>query len=426
MIKEDFCGRILVISNECFSEASSNGRTIMNFLRGISPLQLAQFYIHGNPDMAFCSNYYHVSDRDALNAFLHKKSTRLSSNLSVKKESGEANKKKVKRNCRNLVFRNFVWSSFQWWDSNFKGFINAFDPTVILFQAGDMPFMFEIAMRIAFEQNVPLIMYNSEGYVLKDKMYSGARKSSVWHVILQNSLKQKYKKLMGQVAFCIYNTEYLEQCYQEKYPHEGKSKALYTVSEMKPLFEIKEYQEFHLLYCGNLGVGRADVLDNIAKVLKTVDDKAVLDIYGRFVSEEDENKVCSNSNVHYGGFVSYNEITDLMSKTSMLLHCENPNKVTNLQYAFSTKIADSLASGRPFLVYASDRYPFVQYLKKNNCVHIASTLEEFKNLTSLCILDEAYRKKYTNSSMKVASENHNLETNCNEFRKILNKVSQKR
>lgn len=426
MSKENFEGRILVISNECFSETSSNGRTIMNFLRGIHPLQIAQFYLHGNPDMTFCQNYYCVSDRDALNAFLHKKSEPPTSNMAEKKEYDEVKDRKVERSCKNLVLRDLVWRSFQWWDHNFDDFINSFNPTVVLFQAGDMPFMFSIAVRIALKRNVPLIMYNSEGYVLKDKLYSGAKKRSVWHMILQKSLKHEYKKLMSYVSYCIYNTEYLEECYQKIYPHNGKSTALYTVSEMQKLTEKNECHEFHLLYCGNLGVGRADTLDEIAKVLKTVDIKAILDIYGKFPSEEDKNKVCSNTNVHYGGFVSYNEIPDLMSKASMLLHCENPDRVTNLQCAFSTKIADSLASGRPFLVYASDRYPFVQYLKENDCVHIASTPAEFSDLISLCISNEVYRKKYTDNGVKIANENHNLEKNCNEFRKILNKVSQRK
>lgn len=427
MINEECNGRILVVSNECFSETSSNGRTIMNFMRGVNPVHLAQFYLHGNPDMTFCRNYYRVSDRDALNAFLHKKSDKIS-NVPGKKEAvvhkASSEEKKVERNCRNLVLRNTVWMSFRWWDQAFEDFIDRFNPTVVLFQAGDMPFMFSIAMRISSERNIPLIMYNSEGYVLKKTMYAKASKTSVWHAILQKSLKHEYKKIMNIVSYCIYNTEYLEQCYQKKYPHDKKSTTLYTVSEMKELDEKCETNEFHLLYCGNLGVGRADTLDEIAKILKNVDDHAVLDIYGKFVSEEDKNKVCANSNVYYGGFVSYNEIPDLMSKATMLLHCENPDRINNLKHAFSTKIADSLASGRPFLVYASNDYPFVQYLKKNDCVHIASSPDELDSLLSLCISDEYFRKKYIANGLKVAAENHSLEKNCNKFRTVVSKVSQ--
>ena len=107
----------------------------------------------------------------------------------------------------------------------------------------------------------------------------------------------------------------------------------------------------------------------------------------------------------------------------MLLHCENPDRVTNLKHAFSTKIADLLASGRPFLVYASDEYPFVQYLKKNNCAHIASTPNELMDTIKLCISDKQYRYKYVDNAVRVANEKHNFRKNSDIFRAILNIVS---
>ena len=418
MIKQNFRAHILAVSNEAFSGASSNGRTLMNFLRGIAPQQLAQFYLHGVPDTAFCTNYYCVSDRDALDAFLNRKS------ISTEKVSPkQANSmKKIQRNCRNMVFRNMIWMSFKWWTEDFDAFLDRVNPAVVLFQAGDMPFMFEIAMRIASEREIPLIMYNSEGYVLKDKLYSGASRYSPWHLALQSALRRSYKKIMNAVSYCIYSTEYLEKCYQKRYPHSGRSTALYTGSEMKPLPEIGAYDSFHLLYCGNLGVGRAGALAEVAQILQGVAPDAVLDIYGRFVSQEDQDKLCGCSNVHYGGTVPYDEVPGLMSRASMLLHCEHPDRVGNLQNAFSTKIADSLASGRPFLVYAAEEYPFVQYLKENDSAHIAGTPGELSLVLSRCISDEAYRTKYVEAGVRLARERHNVEKNCKIFLDVLNKI----
>ena len=39
---------------------------------------------------------------------------------------------------------------------------------------------------------------------------------------------------MKKASYCIYSTEALEQDYQIKYPHPGKSKSLYVSSSLKP------------------------------------------------------------------------------------------------------------------------------------------------------------------------------------------------
>lgn len=54
--------RVLVVSNECFSFATSNGRTLANLLKSFGKKDLAQFYIHDILEPSVCSRYYSVSD----------------------------------------------------------------------------------------------------------------------------------------------------------------------------------------------------------------------------------------------------------------------------------------------------------------------------------------------------------------------------
>ena len=409
--------KILIFANESVSNSSSNGRTLRNFLLDISKEQIAQFYIHGEPDYSVCSSYYQVSDRDALNAFLCRKNRIASREKNT--EVSHSEPRKYQKNCRTMLIRDIVWRSYRWWKKDFNKFIKDFAPDVILLQAGDAPFMYAIALKISNKYKLPIVIYNSEEYVLKEKMYSGAKKYSIWHMLLHHRLKRVYKKLMQKVSFCIYSTEYLEEKYQKKYPHPGKSCTLYTVSELPLLEDTSDKNKFSLLYCGNLGVGRVYPLNEVAKVLFEVDPNAVLKVYGKFVNEEDKMLLCSNSNVFYGGIVPYDEIPGLMSNASMLIHCENLERLENLRGAFSTKIADSLACGRPFLVYATREYPFVQYLEKYNCAHIATHIEELKNILMKNFTDEAYRTKYVQNALNVAQSNHSVIVNSKQFLKIL-------
>ena len=129
-------------------------------LSGYQPECLGQFFLHGIQDNDAVSRCFQVSDRDALNAFLfRKKKTTLTS------QTKQLKAKKIPHTCRNMVLRNIIWLSYRWWDKRFDNFINDFSPDVVLFQAGDSPFMFSIAYRISKRWNIPLVMYNSESYV---------------------------------------------------------------------------------------------------------------------------------------------------------------------------------------------------------------------------------------------------------------------
>lgn len=435
--------KILIISNEPLSESSANGRTMRNLLLNIPSENLAQFYLHGIPDREACGSFYCVSDRDALHAFLGKKEKRKSvrqevtapqaravSSEEIRKavpHTGAVNPQKTAnishpvRSYRNLVLRNVVWQSMRWWTKDFSRFLEGFAPDIVLLQAGDAPFMYNIARRIAKEYRAKLLMFNTEHYVLKKIMYAYSGENLFWHNILMGSLKRQYQKFMNAADYCIYNTEALEEAYQNRYPHPGKSSVLYTTSTLERLPD-KSGTPFSLLYCGNLGAGRVTPIQEIAETLFETDPAAKLDIYGKFPGKLAQDVVCSLPNVCYHGFVDYAELLPSMSEATLLIHCEHGERLENLKYAFSTKIADSLASGRPFLVYASKEYPFVRYLLKNRSAHVAQSKQELKTILEKCRNDKAYLYQYTDSARLTAEQNHNRDVNCRKLEEILGRL----
>lgn len=413
--------RILIISNDALADANSNGRTMKNLLLDIPREYLAQFYIHGTPDPDVCACYYSVSDSDALRAFLHKKKPRQSLLQSNVKTGAPAVERKPAKNYRNYVLRNMVWQSMQWWTKDFDAFLETFCPEVVLLQAGDAPFMYKIARRVVKKCHAKLMMFNTENYVLKKRMYAAKRKEKrLWHYILRSSLRRQYRKFMEQVDFCTYATEYLEEIYQKQYPHPGRSTAFYTGTQMQDCSNLAGGDNgFSLVYCGNLGVGRAKVICEMAQVLKKVDKQAKLVIYGKFAYEEEENMVCAWDNVDFRGFVTYEEIPQAIAQASLVFHCENTMLLENLKTAFSTKIADCLACGKPFLVYATREYPFVQYLERNQAAHIAADEQELETVLRNCMADKAYAEQFISNAKKLAAENHNALENSRRLREIL-------
>ncbi len=415
--------RILIISNEALNSSNSNGRTLLNLLKCFKPQDIAQFSLHEDIDTNVCKNSYQVTDKDALNAFLGKKKREKTTNK--KAEKGFADGKKFERSCRNLVLRDLIWKSYRWWKKDFDEFIQNFKPDVILFQAGDSPFMYDITRKIAKKYKLPVIMYNSENYVLKKYMYSGVKKFNLWHSLLKNSLIKQYKKMMKSVSYCVYITEYLESLYQQAYPHKDKSIALYTATEMKDLNNGVKNDNFTLLYCGNLGVGRAQPLKEIAKTLYSINPNYKMIVCGKFYDEQSKPLIIDNPNVEYLGLVSYSEVAEKMSKASMVIHAENIERLEGLKGAFSTKIADCLACGKPFLVYATSEYPFVKYLLENKVAHVAENLQELKEILTKCAQDEEYLNMFVSNAKELAFRNHNAKENSEKMYKIIKEVLDK-
>ena len=415
----------LIVSNNALEMSNSNGRTMINMLYDIHSENIASFYIKGNNDFNICKNCYNITDREACIAFFNRrkfkkimknKTEKLSYNGTLDCDTKEI---KIKKNCRNLVLRDIIWKSYRWWTEEFDDFIERFNPNIIIFQAGDAPFMYYISLKIAKKYNLPIIVFNTENYVLKKQLYSSIYGQFFWHKILQKKLKKVYGKISEKAYGFIYSTEYLQKEFSKVYP--CKSEVIYCSTDMPLLEEIK-HEGFIISYIGNLGVGRDKPLMEIAKILSDISDKARLNIYGKFTSEKIKNAVCSFTSVNYCGVIPYDQVCFAMRKSDLLLHCESAEELEDLKGAFSTKIADSLASGIPFLVYADRRYPFVQYLENGNAAFIAENENEFKSIVIKCIENDSFRRKHVVSAYELSQKNHNKITNSNKMYEILKEV----
>ena len=420
--------RILIVSNEALNPASSNGRTMMKMLSGIPADNIASFCLRGNNDSGTCSQCYIVSDRDALQAVLNPRAFSKQRHLRTKDENERSDdrpenkylptlgEKKIQRNCKNMVIRDLIWRTYRWWTKEFETFVRTFSPNVLLFQAGDAPFMFRISIRIAKKFKLPVVVFNTENYVLKKFMYSSVTRQTIWHWILKRRLQKAYNS-MDKIANCfVYATDYLRQEYSKIY--HCQSHTIYGATDM-PLLEEIPHDGFVVSYIGNLGVGRHKPLMDVAHVIEEISPDAKLRIFGNFPSDSIKNEVCAIPSVEYQGIIPYDKVKQEMQKSDLLLHCESKDKLQDLIAAFSTKISDSLASGIPFLVYADRNFPFVKYLEEHGAAFVAESPSELKEILRNCMESDSFRKKNVKAARALSEANHNTLRNSEKMINIL-------
>lgn len=419
--------RVLIISNECLSNSSSNGRTLRNFLLGWPKDKLAQFYVKPSiPDCDVCSNYYHISDKQALKYFLNlkkeninKKNVNLLTKEELQKEDFSGSNPK-KRNAITMYIRDVIWQSNQWMKSGFLKWVEDFDPELILLQAGDNGFMLKLARQLSQRYNVPLVIYNSENYYFKK--YDYFRADGIAHYIyplFRRHFHKQFDIAMKQASKSIYICEMLQKDYDDVFSL--PSETIYTATEMKQRNNQDSSTGFVVSYLGNFGVGRHEPLIEIADILHSLDSNCYLDIYGKISDDSIKTAFEACPGIRYKGFVSYEECVRIMQESDLLVHAENfsPFFREGLKRAFSTKLSDSLASGTCFLLYAPKEIACTQYLLQNKAAYVASTRRELEEILRTLYSDASKRWVYTKKALKLVEKNHMPDVNAKRFQEIL-------
>lgn len=389
--------RILVLSNACFSDADSNGRTLANLFQGFNKANLAQLFVYGNPDFNVCDRYYKVTDRDALESLLKWKETGgvVESLIKVSSEavlSTNTSSKKVKKTPLSMLLREFAWLVGRWNGSGLEQWIDSFSPEAVFVSLGDNIFLSRLAIQIAKKYNIPVYAYSTENYCFKKYNYL-TKRPSLFYKIFYHWMNRAFKKLEKYVKMGIFNTPMLTEAYAGKFNY--PCTCVFSPSDIEFNKNIEVSQSPTVSYLGNLGVGRHKALVELANVLGEVMPGMKIDVYGKLPGSVEAAKLITDcDNICYKGFVSYSDVVRHIRESTLLVHAELDDEFysRDLKYAFSTKIADSVCSGTPFLIYARRDLAETDFLISNQCAFVADSKEELRQVLIQALTDKEARE----------------------------------
>lgn len=417
--------RVLIIGNNCLSQSGSNGRTMRNFLDGWPKEALAQFYIYDeDPDFEVCDHYYRVTDRQALRALLGKGKSGGVVTQARSMEASSGTGMSPRRNAFTMLCRELIWDSCCWGRKELDAWISAFDPQVVLLQAGDCSFMFRIARQVAKAHGIPLMIYNSEGYYFKKHDYFQAKGLIHWlYPLFRLQFCREFRRTMKVADQVVYICETLMQDYQKEFS--TPSQTIYTATTMTPAAEKKSHEGFIVSYLGQLSVGRHKPLAEVACTLQEVAPGTYLDVYGRVTDSAIRKELENSPGIRLKGFVPYEQVVEIMQQSDLLIHGESgdPFFREDLKYGFSTKIPDSLASGTCFLLYAPEELACAQYLIEQQAAYVVTEKEKLKDTLRLLVNDPEARKCYFSRAAEVVRKNHTTDICAKRFQEILRKAA---
>ena len=410
--------RVLVISNNSFSLTNSNGRTLGSLFYGWPKDKLAQFCITSDgPDRAVCNNYFCASDRSVLKSTLLFRGVKRDSLVDF--DNTKANAKRIKRTPIKSIIRHIIWSLRIWRKGDFNRWVASFSPEIVIIQSGDTAFTHDLARYLSIHFNAKLVFFNTEGiyFLKKNYLYKGFC-DGLFFPIYHRLYRKSYKKAMDNASYAFYLNKLIQDDNDACF--EVPNSVIYTTSRISQTDFTFNNSAPVISYFGNFGYDRSKVLAEVAQVIKDMGLDLSIDVYGKgFPEIEVFLKQCDGVSFH--GFVSYATINEIIQKSDILLHVESQEEkhAESLKYGFSTKIADCLSSGRPFLLYSSRNIACAQYIIENDCAWFADSKESLISAINSIIHDKFNRDRIIGNAIAVSKNNHNLEKNSNKFQKSL-------
>lgn len=403
--------KVLVVSNNSFSETSNMGRTLGSLFMGWPKERIAQFCISTTePDYNVCRNYFMITDREALRAFVRfQKASRvlIDENKGTEGNTVIGGKKQSVRTASKSLIRNIIWSHNRFASPEFDSWVDNFSPDIVLIQNSASEFILKIGMYIAERTKAHVTMFNTEGYYFFDNDYLPEEHwfDSICFKFLQKSYRKTYRKLMGYVNFAIYLNPNLAKDYSKEFKHDAK--VLYTSSEMEFDENDVNTQEPIFSYLGNFDFERHRALIEVAEVLQSLNESFRLNVYGKCPSTEIETIIKNAPGIEFKGFVSYDEVKEVIKNSTILFHAEvqDPIYKERLKYGFSTKIGDSVSSGHPFLMYSSPYIAGASYLKETEAGWVAESKESLRFYINEILTNKA-RRTYIKNKARYAKENY--------------------
>lgn len=422
--------KVLIVSNNSISKSSNTGRTLANLFTGWQKDRLAQFCISTTePDYDVCDNYYLLTDRSVFDGFKHfRKGKRCDIDANKGTEGNTViGGKKVLKSPLKVLARQVVWSGKRWKSTEFDKWVDDFTPDIVFIWNSDAMFVLDIATTISKTRNIPIVMYNTEGFYFFDKNIYEKDKwfGDAFYPVFHHFYKCYFRKMMKRVVLSIHLNSMLRDDYHGAFG--GKALVLYTGTNLEFDSSNLHLDNPKFSYLGNLGYEREKALIEIAETLQSINNSYILDVYGLAPSASVENALNAAIGIKYHGMVPYNQVVDVIYNTTILFHAETKDEHLEfcLRYGFSTKIADSIASGHPFLLYSSPNNAGAKYVMETGAAWFAQNKDELREKILSILTDDIERNRVLEIARQTAILNHDTKKNSlviqNELKQICKK-----
>lgn len=424
--------KILIIGHLPVATQNNMGITFLSLFSRFQRQELCQLYIYpAYPDVDRCASFYRVTDKEVLSSFLKfrapgkevdKALIKPTQGLyEVASDESFYRSRKNKSALRRLL-RDGMWKLSRWYSPALKQWLREQDPDCIFVAPGVAKFLYDIALKISKKHDIPIITY------ICDEYYFVNTPSELADKLRLRLLQGRIRKLMERSAHLVVICDELKKAYGEGFGVETTTLMTGSSTAVADRAKCAEAPR-SVCYFGNIRCNRYLSLAQVGKTLQEINRERGTDYRLKIYSSEKDPEILetlqSVPTVELCGFVTGDAFREAFGRAELLLHVEafDSQSIDYVRHSVSTKIADSLASGKPLLAYGPEEVSSMKHLCRHRCALIAHDPEALKQMLLTAFTDPEIAKETAQRALQTARCCHSSDQNGQQLQQIVEKVT---
>ncbi len=424
--------KVLIVSHLPVATQNNMGKTFLSLFSQFDRQELCQLYIYpAIPDVDRCAGYYRVTDKEILRSLLTLKHpggaldhTLIQASQGLyedPEDEGFYRNTKNKSPVRRML-RDGMWAMSRWYSAELDRWLDREKPTCIFLAPGPAKFIYDVALKISKKRQIPIVTY------VCDEYYFVERPKGLLARLRLKSLQRKIRQTLRCSAHLVVICDELKQEYSAHFGIDTTTLMTGTAYPIagKPL----PVEPQSISYFGNIRCNRYRSLAQIGQALDAInaaDGTAYrLKIY---TSEKDATILSAFDgimSVELCGFVTGEAFNEAFSAAELLLHTEafDEASIDAVRHSVSTKIADSLACGKPLLAYGPAAVASMGHLLRNRCALTATDPSQLEAMLRTAFTDAAARHQAVEQALVVAHRCHDSGQTGQRMRSVIEGAQQ--
>ena len=421
--------KVLLISHKPLTTYTSMGKTFTTLLSSFSGEEICQLYIYPTvPNVDKCCSYFRITDKDVLRSYykFKVKCGEIAPDTTQSKMFENTDDEQLYRNPKNkkagvMLLRDLVWKCARWYTKELREWLDRQKPEFILAAPGAAMFLYDIAMKLSKELNIPIISYLCDEYYFVQEPGAFLKRKRL------KLLKNKIDRYMERTAHIITICDELKELYTNHF-HRPMTTVM-TGSSFPIASEIHSVENpASITYLGNVRCNRAQSIAEVGKALEEINREEGKQYRLNVYTGEKDRQILAAletaETVDLRGFVSGKDFDDALHQADFLLHAESfeEAQIELVRNSISTKIADSLGSGVPLIAYGPECIASMGHLIRNGCAITITKKEELKDVLKKAFTDREYRDSKAINGLQTAHKYHDPQRCGDLFRTIVELV----
>lgn len=374
--------RILILCTQPYHPMCQS-RSLDSYFHSFPRDQLCQVFSDARtPIKGLCASLYQITDYQLLCRWKKRNTTvgRIYYYDDLPKESINEKRhldkaKKWKGDGLYRFVRKLLWKKRFWNTQEFQKWIcNVAKPDAIFLCFSPDFFFFEICEEIRKITKAKLLLS-----ITDDLVFNRHFSLSPFYWLYRQAYERKAKQTIKQSDACFFVSNKIKKFYEANLGSKGY--VQYIATNLPKPGEIKSPSNIRVArYLGMIESGRYESLCEVAEAFKLAGMDTVLEVYTPSYVEV-VNKTRPD-NLILKKPISYEKTLEAMRESDLLVMVEGMRKKDQktVAYSLSTKVADSLGSGKLVLAYGGENTGLLSFVKEKNACLYAT---DFNGLVSV-------------------------------------------